>query len=480
MPQNYTANFPQLSYFIPVIGGYRMKFAYSFIIFFLLSVILFIKCEEESTNQTEIHPRANAYLSITSGNLQTGNANEELPNSIIITARDSSGNVFPNIILNITVVEGDGELITESPLTTDGRGEIKIRWKIGSNYNALKVYQAEEGFTHNKVFVYANTTNPQGMNKTLSLNTLDRINENFYYIELFGEYSEILERENRRFLGNIFDTQPNNYFCSLFTAYGDSSSSLFGRSFDNPADWHCLTLMMRTHPTDGYNSLSLMRLRDIGFEIGTDLLQLPWDDKVTLLDAVFHCPDGINEYGVVAGLANVRELSFTPDNSKPSIWVTYLVREILDHARNVDEAIGIMRQYNICCPSRTRLGVHVLVADPDRSVILEMAEGEIKVIPNDEPWQVITNSPSYNVSIETQKNTCGRFRRIYNRLEDSYGKLDANGFVDLLSTVGWSSTEWSAVYDMRNKFVKLFIDYDFSREYNFDVTEILITYSHQR
>jgi len=73
----------------------------------------------------------------------------------------------------------------------------------------------------------------------------------------------------------------------------------------------------------------------------------------------YFAPDGINEYGVIAGLASVATVQYASDPTKDTIFVTRLIREILDHSQNVDDALNMATVSNwnfnsssekeICC-----------------------------------------------------------------------------------------------------------------------------------
>ena len=321
--------------------------------------------------------------------------------------------------------------------------------------------------------VYDPSEPAKGLDTLATINSLERVADNLYTITFYGDYSDVMETVNERFLGQHHGTEPGipEYYCSLFSAFGHPESKIFGRSFDNPAGWRCMTLVVRCDPPDGYASIALVRMRDFGYEPGVDFDDLVFLDKIALLEAVYHPPDGINEWGVVAGLASTPAAGFQPDPEKKSIWITVLVREILDHARNVSEAAAIARQYNVCCPTANSLGVHVLVADPSgRSVILEMFDDEIRVIENTEPWQVLTNSFAYNVSIERQRAACWRFDLIYGVLQAANGSIDRNEGMEILWSVGNIYSQWSAVYDMTMKNIYMILDFHFENVYQYSVS----------
>ena len=189
-----------------------------------------------------------------------------------------------------------------------------------------------------------------------------------------------------------------------------------------------------------------MRMRDIGFSPGVDFAALSFEAKKTLLDAVRFPPDGVNESGLVMGLANVTAQPYAPDPAKETIHFCLWVRKVLDQCRTVDEAVALTRRYNIQSRGLT-LDVHAMVADASgHSIVLEPAAGEMKVIRSQGSFQVMTNSPVYQVPLETQLDQCSRFRFIYETLAAAGGSVDAGGCWDILRQVGNVWTEWSAVY----------------------------------
>jgi hypothetical protein len=214
-------------------------------------------------------------------------------------------------------------------------------------------------------------------------------------------------------------------------------------------------------------------MRDFGYEPGIDFDDLRYDEKTRLLEASFFPPDGINEHGVVAGLANVRSLQYNYDHGKKTIFITRLVREILDHASNVDEAADIALQHNVYCNGLTSLDVHTLVADPSgRSILLEIYDGEMRVIPNTEPWQVITNSPAYNIPIYAQMAACWRYDEVYSSLERVQGRIDTNEAFSILQRVGNPYTQWSTVYNMTARTMDVAIDFDFTQIFHFGLNTV--------
>jgi hypothetical protein len=147
--------------------------------------------------------------------------------------------------------------------------------------------------------------------------------------------------------------------CSLFTALADPQGQLFGRNFD----WqYSPALLLFSRPVDGYSSVSMV---DIGYLVDASqvdhLNELPLLERRPLLEAPYWPFDGMNEHGLVIGMAAVPPGNVPPDPAKETIDSLQIMRRVLDHARNVDEALGIMNAYNIDFDGGPPL--HYLVAD---------------------------------------------------------------------------------------------------------------------
>ena len=55
-----------------------------------------------------------------------------------------------------------------------------------------------------------------------------------------------------------------NWACSIFVSFGKDGSAIYGRNFDW---WHNPALLLHTHPSDGYASVSMVDISYLGFEM---------------------------------------------------------------------------------------------------------------------------------------------------------------------------------------------------------------------
>jgi hypothetical protein len=298
---------------------------------------------------------------------------------------------------------------------------------------------SEESLTKNKIL-------DEGIDTLATINSFEGL-EDFYKMEYVGDYNELLDLMDDQMTGKKYsDFEP--FECSLFSANGEIDNQLFGRNFDNPEND---VLIARYNPPDGYSSLAFTRMSDLGFTYGTNYNNLTFNQKIPLLMSAYFVPDGINEHGISAGLATINSVNVIIDPSKDTIFITRLIREILDHAQNVEEALDVANSYNVFDQNIYTITHHVLVGSPNgESIVLEYVDGEFHAITNQEPWQVATNIPIYNVPLHQLMSNCWRFSSLYTFLKNNNGSITWEEGMDALNQVHLNCP-WSAIYDMTNR-----------------------------
>ncbi len=264
---------------------------------------------------------------------------------------------------------------------------------------------------------------------------------------------------------NSLTVGGNAFGCSLYASLQESGAQLFGRNFDwefSPA------LLVFTDPPDGYASASMVDLTFLGITVSdaTSLTDLSLKERTNLLAAPALPFDGMNEYGLSIGMAALPG-EYADDASyeagKPSIGSIGVIRQVLDHARNVDEATEIFGQYNISFSGGPP--IHYLVADRSgKAVLVEFYQGKMVLLPNENPWHLATN---HLRCIAQGDGGCWRYRILSERLEQLNGQLNAQSSMQLLSEVKQNSTQWSAVYDMTSGDIQVVVGRDYATIHTF-------------
>lgn len=296
-----------------------------------------------------------------------------------------------------------------------------------------------------------------------TLNTFSSLGQ-FYKMQYYGDYNDMLDHLDDLYTSGA-EEPDNEFHCSLFSAVGDTDNVYYGRNFDNP---ECRVLLAQYSPPDGYKNIALNRIGDTGIPNSSDFENLSPNMKNRLLKAPYFAADGINEHGLAAGLAYVEAVPSIIDPEKDTIFITRLIREILDHAMNVEEALEIANSYNIFDVSPGIVSHHVLVTDPSGTTrIFEYHDGAFLAIDPGVDWQVLTNIPIYNQELTDLFDECWRYEALYEALEDQNGIVtDWRNGLDILDLPTWGNigngTQWSTLSHLNNKgmYVSLYRNFE--------------------
>jgi len=265
-----------------------------------------------------------------------------------------------------------------------------------------------------------------------------------YLITHVGAREELFRKENQAMIDNPLFNQTWR-FCSVFSIRPDSAV-IVGRNWDNQNAGSIIISLYR--PPDGYSSISFSRAIDLGFPCNVRLDEIagsPFGEKLLL--APFYAMDGVNEHGLTVAVAGVRQTTHSHGSEAQPVYVTLLIRRILDHARNIEEAMSIAEKHVPFDLDRYSLNGHYLVADSwGRSVILEYEHDQWRMITSTAPWQVLTTKSVYNVPDMDLRAACWRYRSISETLERSGGDVDWNAGMHILQDVTQNGTTWSVIY----------------------------------
>ncbi len=240
--------------------------------------------------------------------------------------------------------------------------------------------------------------------------------------------------------------QESDLACSSFKAVTNGSGVLYGRNYDlkgNPS-----ALMLYTHPSDGYASISMVNLNTL--MVSTGKKNAP-NFAANLLAAPYFPADGMNEHGVAVAIMTVPTSSFSREPAKVTIMRWQVIRLILDYARNVEEAITLLNRYNVNVAT-FGTSVHYFVADATGdSAVIEFIDGGMQVMRNKDSWQAATNFLIYNCQ-GIGKN---RYARLASTLSVDSGSFTEAKAMTLLGTVSLENTVWSVVYNLSTRQVSL-------------------------
>lgn len=257
--------------------------------------------------------------------------------------------------------------------------------------------------------------------------------------------------------------------CSTMQAANERGDIIFGRNFD----WqNSDALLIESMPEDAYASVSTVNLDFIQSSTEISIKQLP-DDLLAKI-SMYAPLDGMNEKGLVISVNMIEDETIINQQGKAqNLTTTTAIRTILNQAANVDEAIEVLKQYNL--HSSMGLMIHFAIADASgNSVVVEYIDNEMKVIET----PVVTNyylsqGDKYGVG---SKQSHERYDILMDLLQEN-NTLTMEQMKDALNRVSkdnfneFESTQWSIVYNLNQKEMHYYHRENYDQRYVFRLNE---------
>jgi hypothetical protein len=232
---------------------------------------------------------------------------------------------------------------------------------------------------------------------------------------------------------------PPLWACTCFATKSEQGSQLLGRNFDwedHPA------LLLFTDPPNRYASVSMVDISYLGYSKS----DTPDKNPGGLFQSPLLPFDGMNEQGLAVGMMAVPAAHAPNDPQKQTIGSLVIIRLMLDYAKNVEESVAILKNFNIDFHRGPPL--HYFITDRSgRSVVVEFVNRKISVLRNTHSWQVATNFIITGLSSENARASCWRYRKVWETLENQVTRLSSLNALSLLKDVSQRNTIWSVVYD---------------------------------
>ena len=237
--------------------------------------------------------------------------------------------------------------------------------------------------------------------------------------------------------------------CTVFIVRNSDGNVLMGRNFDFD---YAPSLQIITRPKNGYASISTVNLAFLGYT--KDNLPSGLNiNSFLVLAAPFLPFDGMNEKGLAIALLAVPEAEPPYDENKVTLNTTTAIRLVLDKAATVDEAIELLKQYNIYFSDGVYC--HYLIADASgRSVLVEYFENDLKTVETNETYQIASNFIAYN-DVNIGEGFCEfeRYDAVKASIINNGGFLSMTQSIVLLAEVGGvfdgvDKLQWTVIYDL--------------------------------
>lgn len=262
--------------------------------------------------------------------------------------------------------------------------------------------------------------------------------------------------------------------CSTFIAQNKDSGYLFGRNFDMD---YSPSVLLKTKPKNGYASVSMVNLGFVGYN--EKYLPDTLKDSLVTLAAPYAPLDGMNEKGLAVGVLLIDTKPTNQNTKKVDITTTTAIRMMLDKAKNVDEALELLSSYDM--HSSANSCYHFQICDASgKSVVVEYVDNEMKVVYPNTNYQCATNFLLTQPDAEFNFGQ-DRYQIIDEKLSSTNGKLSNREAMQLLSDCSQdahknnqgkiSKTQWSCVYDLKNKKVTVCVNQNYDAKYTISVLE---------
>ncbi len=166
--------------------------------------------------------------------------------------------------------------------------------------------------------------------------------DGLYLLTHYGDHGNIFQKENQKAIDNPLINHTWR-FCSVFSTTTENSV-VMGRNWDNQNVGSIIVSLY--HPPGRYASISFSRAIDMGFPLNMDLDRIKSSELGSkLLLAPFYVMDGINEHGLAVAIAGVRQTTHKPKDDKQLVFVSFLIRKILDQTKDIEEAMNLVEKF---------------------------------------------------------------------------------------------------------------------------------------
>ena len=304
----------------------------------------------------------------------------------------------------------------------------------------------------------------QDSNRIKTLKSLTKL-DNFplYVMFFYGDYPLPDYSPGTALSQNIQKEQTplsTSWACSCFSVKTEKGSQILGRNFDwenHPA------LLLFTDPPDRYASVSMVDISYLGYSKRDD----PKKNPGGLFESPLLPFDGMNEKGLAIGMMAVPAAEPPSNPQNETVGSLLIIRLMLDYAQDVDEAISLVKNFNIVFRGGPPL--HYFITDRSgKSAVVELVNQKISVLRSTHAWQVATNFVITGLSFENGQAPCWRYRMAWETLENQAAKFSLSAALSLLKDISQHHTIWSIVYDTSSLNFQVFMgkNYDMVHEFN--------------
>ena len=175
-----------------------------------------------------------------------------------------------------------------------------------------------------------------------------------------------------------------SFGCTAFTLTDTDGGVHMGRNYDFRKDTSAM--LVYCEPKDGYKSIAFAALDNVAANVPDENIK----KKLASLTAPFICLDGMNEKGVSIAVLTLDSEPVHQSTGKPVISTTLAIRLVLDRAATTEEAVELLRSYDMFASSGRDYHFYITDASGDGRVIEYDINGEPREL-IDTPSEAVTN-----------------------------------------------------------------------------------------
>ena len=175
-----------------------------------------------------------------------------------------------------------------------------------------------------------------------------------------------------------------NFGCTSFSLTDMDGDVHMGRNYDFKSDTSAM--LVYCTPKDGYKSVAVAALDNVSVNVPDENIK----KKLASLAAPFICLDGINEKGVSISVLTLDSEPVRQNTGKPVISTTLAIRLVLDRAATTEEAVELLRSYDMYSASGRDYHFYITDASGDGRVVEYDCESETRELVAT-PTEAVTN-----------------------------------------------------------------------------------------
>ncbi len=184
----------------------------------------------------------------------------------------------------------------------------------------------------------------------------------------------------------------------------------------------------------------------------------------------------INDKGLSVDWATVPESRFIKDKNLKTLRKP-LIHELMKSCNTVNDVIAYIKKYNIPHFAKE----HMFVADKDgNSIVIEWDNKEVKVIPKEDNYQLITNYKILNP--QDGWYPCERFSSGKRILEKGIKDESDTAFIvkvlDSMHQKGAYPTLYSYIFNLKNREIILYSNHNYKKGITYNLDEELTKGAH--